>query len=332
MSFVRILSTGSYVPDRVVTNAEIDQILGLSPAESTDRWLVENVGIRERRWMAPEQSTSDLVIEASRRALQRAGVGAEDLSLVIVSTDTPDQLSPPTSARVQDQIGARNAGCYDLNSACAGFVTALDAGARFVTTEPGYVLVAGGYGMSRFLDKTDKKTVNLFADGAGAAVLGPSEQKGWLSTRLFSVGSFSDALGIYLGGAKRPATLQAVTEHGPPKVEFVRKFPKTFNIEYWPRLIGEALQRAGASLDEVSLFLFTQLNLRTIEQVMAHLGQPMDKTHTVMEKWGYTGSPCVIMALDDAIAAGRGPKPGQLVVFCASGGGITMGVSVWRWL
>jgi 3-oxoacyl-[acyl-carrier-protein] synthase-3 len=178
--------------------------------------------------------------------------------------------------------------------------------------------------MSRFLDRTDKRTLNLFADGAGAVILGRSAEPGWLSTRLFAVGSFHDALGIYTGGTRRPA-------EGPPRVEFVRRFPRTFNLEYWPRLIREALAEAGAGLDEVGLFLFTQLNRRTIEDVMAELGQPMSRTHTVMEKWGYTGSPCVAMALDDALAAGRGPKPGELVVFCASGGGITIAVSVWRW-
>lgn len=329
MSYVKILGTGSYVPERVVTNAELDALLG----ERTGDWLLENVGIAERRWMSEDQATSDLVVEASRRALQRAGVAPEQVDLLIVSTDTPDQPSPPTAAVVQHKLGAVNAGSYDLNSACAGWVTALDQGARWVLTEPepSVVLVAGGYGMSRFLDLGDKKTANLFADGAGAAVLGRSSEPGWLSSRMLTVGSFHDALGIYMGGTRLPATPERVAAQGAPRVEFVRKFPRTFNLEYWPRLIGEALARAGATVDEVGLFLFTQLNRRTIEAVMEALGQPMRKTHTVMEKWGYTGSPCVIMALDDAIAAGRGPKPGEIVVFCASGGGISIAVSVWRW-
>ena len=329
MSYVKILATGSYVPERVVTNAELDALLG----ERTGDWLLENVGIAERRWMSEDQATSDLVVEACRRALERAELQPEQVDLLIVSTDTPDQPSPPTAAVVQHKLGAVNAGSYDLNSACAGWVTALDQGARWVLTEPEpkVALVAGGYGMSRFLDLGDKKTANLFADGAGAAVLGRSAEPGWLSSRMLTVGSFHDALGIYVGGTLRPATPERIAAEGAPRVEFVRKFPRTFNLEYWPRLIGEALARAGATLDEVGLFLFTQLNRRTIEAVMEALGQPMRKTHTVMEKWGYTGSPCVIMALDDAIAAGRGPKPGDLVVFCASGGGISIAVSVWRW-
>ena len=326
---VQILSTGSYVPERVVSNAEVDALLG----ESTSEWLIANVGIRERRWMAPDQVTSDLIVQASQKALERAGISASDLDLIIVSTDTPDYLSPGTSVVVQAKLGAEKAGCYDVNSACAGWVTALDQGARYLMTEPAmkYVLVAGGYGMSRFLDLKDKRTANLFADGAGAVVLGVGAEPGFLATKLLAVGSFHDALGIYSGGTYRPATLENVSQFGGPKVEFVKKFPKTFNTEYWPRLMQGALDKAGLTFDDVDHYFFTQLNLRTIEYMMELLKQPIEKTHWVMDKWGYTGSPCVVMALDDAITQGKGPKPGEVILFCASGGGITMAASVWKW-
>lgn len=328
MSHPQILSTGSYVPDRVVTNAEMDAILG----EPVSDWLIENVGIRERRWMAEDQTTSDLIVAASQRALERAGVRADELDLIIVSTDTPDYLSPGTGAVVQYKLGAANAGVYDVNSACAGWVTALDQGARYLMTEPSFrhVLVAGGYGMSRFLDLKDKRTATLFADGAGAAVLGMGDRPGFLASNLLARGEFHDSLGIYSGGAFRPSTPENLALYGPPKVQFVKKFPKTFNTEYWPRLIDGALRKAGLMRDDVGMYLFTQLNLRTIEAMMELLGQPMTKTHWVMDKWGYTGSPCVVMALDDAIAQGKGPRPGEPVLFCASGGGITMAASVWR--
>jgi 3-oxoacyl-[acyl-carrier-protein] synthase-3 len=327
--YPQILSTGSYVPERVVTNAEVDALLG----ESTDAWLIENVGIRERRWMSAEQSTSDLVVAAAKTALERASLTPADLDLIIVSTDTPDYLSPGTSVVVQHKLAAHAAGCYDVNSACAGWVTALDQGARYLLTEPAmkYVLVAGGYGMSRFLDFSDKKTANLFADGAGAVVLGRGEQPGFLASNFLAVGEFHDALGIYSGGAFRPCTPENLSRFGPPKVEFVKKFPKTFNTEYWPRLMQGALAKAGLTFDEVDHYYFTQLNLRTIESMMELLKQPIEKTHWVMHKWGYTGSPCVAMALDDALQQGKGPRPGEVVLFCASGGGITMASSVWRW-
>jgi 3-oxoacyl-[acyl-carrier-protein] synthase III len=326
---VQILATGSYVPERVVTNAEVDALMG----ESTDEWLVANVGIRERRWMAPDQVTSDLILEASKKALERAGISASHLDLIIVSTDTPDYLSPSTSVVVQNKLGAEKAGCYDVNSACAGWVTALDQGARYLMTEPTmkYVLVAGGYGMSRFLDFKDKKTANLFADGAGAVVLGVGEEPGFRASNLLAVGSFYDALGIYSGGTYRPSTPENMLQFGPPKVEFVKKFPKTFNTEYWPRLMKGALDKVGLTFDNVDHYFFTQLNLRTIEYMMEILKQPIEKTHWVMDKWGYTGSPCVVMALDDAIAQGKGPKSGEIIIFCASGGGITMAASVWKW-
>jgi 3-oxoacyl-[acyl-carrier-protein] synthase-3 len=328
--FAQILSTGSYVPERVVTNAEIDAILG----ERTSEWLVENVGIRERRWMSADQTTSDLIVAASQKALDRAGIRPADLDLIIVSTDTPDYLSPSTSVVVQAKLEASNAGCYDVNSACAGWVTALDQGARYLATEPQmrYILVAGGYGMSRFLNLGDKTTANLFADGAGAVILGVGGRPGFLASNLLAVGEYHDALGIYTGGAFRPCSPKNLEMYGPPHVEFVKKFPKTFNTEYWPRLMRGALDKANLTIEEVDLFLFTQLNLRTIEYMMALINQPIEKTHWVMDKWGYTGSPCVAMALDDAIAQGHGPKAGQIVLFCTSGGGISMAASAWRWV
>ena len=158
-----ILATGSYVPQRIVTNAEIDALLG----ENTSDWLLTNVGIRERRWMAPEQVTSDLIVEASQKALERAGINAADLDLIIVSTDTPDYLSPSTSVVVQYKLGAEKAGCYDVNSACAGWVTALDQGARYLMTDPAlrYVLVAGGNAMSRYIELKRPPTCLQMAPG-----------------------------------------------------------------------------------------------------------------------------------------------------------------------
>jgi 3-oxoacyl-[acyl-carrier-protein] synthase-3 len=283
--------------------------------------------------MAPEQTTSDLIVEASKKALGRAQISEADLDLIIISTDTPDYLSPSTSVVVQYKLGAHKAGSYDVNSACAGWVTALDQGARYLMTEPTYkyILVAGGYGMSRFINVKDKKTANLFADGAGAVVLGVGKEPGFLASNLLAVGEFHDALGIYTGGAFRPCTPENLEQFGAPKVEFVKKFPKTFNTEYWPKLMQGALDKVGLSFDDVDHYFFTQLNLRTIEYMMKLLRQPIEKTHWVMHKWGYTGSPCVVMALDDAIDQNRGPKPGETILFCASGGGITMASSVWKW-
>ncbi|MGD2077803.1 MAG: 3-oxoacyl-[acyl-carrier-protein] synthase III C-terminal domain-containing protein, partial [Chloroflexota bacterium] len=234
---------------------------------------------------------------------------------------------------VQAKLGAKNAGTYDINCACAGWVTALDAAARYIITDSDYdkILVAGGYGMTRYIDWTDKYTCTLFADGAAAAIVGAGDAPGFLAGKLIAAGEYHDALGIYTGGTFRPATAEAVAEYGKPKVQFVRKFPATFNSDNWPPLIMDTLAKADLQLEDIDFFVFTQLNLRTIEFVMEKLGQPMSKTHNIMDKWGYLGSACIPAALDDSLIAGVGPKTGDNVLFCASGGGLAMAASLWKW-
>jgi 3-oxoacyl-[acyl-carrier-protein] synthase-3 len=329
MRYAQILSTGRYVPEKVITNADMDRILG----ESVGDWLVQNVGIRERHIMADDQATSDLCVAAARQALQRAGTRPDELDLIIVATDTPDYLSPATSSVVQAKLGAVNAGTYDLNCACAGWVTALDVASKTIAADESYkrILVVGAYGMTRYINWKDKKTCTLFADGAGAVVLGAGDKPGFMGARLLANGEYHDALGIYTGGTYRPATAETLSlTGGKPAVQFVRKFPATFNTERWPQLLDILLKRAGLELKDVSQFVFTQLNLRTIEATMKVLGQPMEKAHYTMDKWGYTGSACIPMTLDDAVEQGK-VRRGDLVAFCASGGGLSMASALYRW-
>ncbi len=332
----QILSTGRYIPEKVVTNGELSAMLG----EDVGDWLVENVGIHERHVMSDDQVTSDMVVSATRQALDRAGLTASDLDLILVATDTPDYLSPATASAVQAKLGATGAGTYDINCACAAWVTGLDMAARYMATDPDYryILVAGGYGMTKYIDWSDKYTCTLFADGAAAVIVGAGKEPGFLSGKLFADGQYHDALGIYTGGTFRPATPEVVNELGKPRVQFVRRFPATFNSDNWPPLIRRVVEKAGLAVNEIDLFLFTQINLRTIEFVMQNLGQPMSKTHWIMDKWGYIGSACIPAALDDALHGGRAahgqpvvPRKGDNVVLCASGGGLAMAASVWRW-
>jgi 3-oxoacyl-[acyl-carrier-protein] synthase III len=327
--FAQITSTGRYIPEKTLTNADLDEMLG----ENVGDWLAQNVGILERHIMAEDETTSDMLVAAARQALERAGLEPAALDLIIVATDTPDYLSPATASAVQAKLGAANAGTFDVNCACAAWVTGLDMAARYIATGAGFnrILVAGGYGMSRFIDWTDKYTCTLFADGAGAVIVSAGDQPGWLSGKLTAQGEYHDALGIYTGGVSRPATPEVVAEQGKPRVQFVRKFPSTFNSDNWPPLVRDVVAQAGLELDQIDFFLFTQLNLRTIEYVMDNLGQPLSKTHWIMDKWGYLGSACIPAALDDALEQGRGPRPGDNVVFCATGGGMAMAASVWRW-
>ncbi len=329
--FAAIAGTGHYVPEKILTNADIEAMLG-EPVGLVDAWLRQNVGIRERRIMADDQTTSDLAVNAAQIALDRAGVAPDELNLIVVASDTPDYLSPGTASVVQAKLGAPNAGTFDVNCACASFVTALDMAGKAVVTDPEYarVLVVGAYGMSRYIDWKDKRTSTLFADGAGAVVLRASDAPGLFPGALKAMGDYHDALGIYTGGARRPATADEIAARGRPKVEFVRKFPATFNTEKWPELVHRALAKASLKLSDISLFLFTQLNIRTIEAVMGVLEQPMEKTHWIMDKWGYTGSACIPMVLSDAVEKAR-IAPGDNVMLCASGGGIAMAALALRW-
>lgn len=329
MRYANILATGRYVPEKVLTNADVERIIG----EPVDEWLQQNVGIKQRHLMADNQVTSDLCVAAAKQAMERAGVKPQELDLIIISTDTPDYLSPATASAVQAKLGASNAGTFDINAACAGWVTALDVASKTIAADDSYqrVLVVGAYGMSRYINWKDKKTCTLFADGAGAVVLGASDKPGFLGAKLLAAGEYHDALGVYTGGTYRPATAETLElTNGKPSVQFVRKFPATFNTERWPMLLKQLLERAKLTMNDVDHFVFTQLNLRTIEATMKVLEQPMSKTNWTMDKWGYTGSACIPMTLDDAVVQGR-VKKGDLVALCASGGGLAMASALYRW-
>jgi 3-oxoacyl-[acyl-carrier-protein] synthase-3 len=328
MAFAKIIGTGRYVPEKIVTNADLSKILG----EDIDEFVTQVLGITERHVCADDESTADIAAFASREALQDAGVGAEDLDLIVLATDTPEQLSPATSVVVQHRLGATNAGTFDVNCACAGFVTALDTAAKYIIADSSYrnVLVIGAYAISKYVDWKDKKTATIFADGAGAVVLQAREDgPGFLASKLRADGSFHDHMGIYAGGTHMPVTPQTIEEGYWNKVRFHKKYPAEVNTEGWPAIVHEVLAKAELRLDQVKLFLFTQVNLSTIKLVMAKLELPMERTHTIMQQWGYTGSACIPMVLDDALKAGLA-GPGDNIVLCASGGGLNMACAAFR--
>ncbi|MBC6935508.1 MAG: ketoacyl-ACP synthase III [Chloroflexi bacterium] len=328
MRHAQIISTGAYVPERVVTNADLDRILG----EPVSDWLIENVGIRERRVMAENQVTSDLAVYAARAALEKAGLKPDAVDLVIVATDTPDYISPGTSSVVQHKLGAKNAGTFDVNCACAAWVTGLDIAARYIATDAdyNYILVIGAYGMTRYVDWKDKRTATLFADGAGAVLLRGGEKPGFLGAKLVADGSFHDYLGIYAGGTLQPT---GGTPESPRQfVKFVKRFPPDTNNQAWPKLVRDLMTKINRPVSDINKIYFTQLNINTIKYVLSDLGLTMEQTHNIMDKWGYTGSACMPMALDDAVALGKGPQPGELVVFIGSGGGAAFGAAAFEWV
>ncbi len=324
--YAQIASTGRYVPARVRTNAELEELLG----EPVDQWLIENVGIRERHLMAEDEVTSDLAVHAARQALERANIAPQDVDLIILATDTPDYISPGTSSVVQYKLGAVNAGTYDVNSACAAWVIGLDIAGKTIATDPDYehILVVGGYGMTRYIDWTDKRTCTLFGDGGGAVILRAGDAPGFLGGAITSDGAFHDYMGVFTGGTQ---VVAGGPDAPPQKLEIRKRFPPDTNNKGWPPLVRRLMRKIGRPVEAIDRIYFTQLNLRTIEYVMADLGLPMAKTHTVMDKWGYTGSACMPMALDDAVTRDIGPQPGDLVVFCGSGAGYTMAATAFVW-
>ncbi len=315
-----ISSVGAYAPERVIPNQYFNELLG----EDVDTWLQENVAIYERRWCAEGESTADLSERAAQQALDRAGLAPDDVDLIILSTDTPEFISPSTASVVQDRLGAKKAGTFDINTACAGFVTALDIGTKYIQADERYstVLIIGAYAMSKYLNQSDKKTATLFADGAGAVVLraGEGNGKGVLATELITEGQYNEWMGIYGGAAKNPVTHEMIEAHG-HQLQFVRKFPKELNPEIWTAMAKKLSARLGGAADEVDHFFITQININSIWETMERLGQPREKAHTVMHHYGYTGSACIPMAFNQAYEQGK-LKGGQLAYFIGSGGGL----------
>jgi 3-oxoacyl-[acyl-carrier-protein] synthase-3 len=329
MAYANIISTGIYVPEKIVTNDDLSRILG----EDINPFVTQVLGIHERHVCADNESAADLATNASRDALEAAHLDAAELDLIILATDTPEQLSPATSVVVQHRLSAVNAGTFDVNSACAGFVTALDTASKFIVADSAYrnVLVVGAYAISKYLDWHDKKTATIFADGAGAVVLqARDDHPGFLAGKLRADGSFHDHMGIYAGGTHLPVTNEVLDEGIWTKVRFAKKYPAEVNTEGWPQIINQVLGKANLKLGDVKLFLFTQVNLSTIKEVMAKLKLSMERTHTIMQKWGYTGSACIPMVLHDAVSAGKLER-GDNVIMCASGGGLNMACVVFRW-
>lgn len=324
----KIIGTGMYAPDRVLKNQYFNESLG----EDVDTWLSENVQIYERRWCGPDESTADLSELAARAALEDSGINAEQIDLIILATDTPEFISPSTSSVVQQRLGAVNAGIFDLNAACAGFVTGLETAAKFIRSDSRYkhVLVIGAYAMSKYLDQNDKKTVTLFADGAGAAVLqaDSSNYEGYQTGYLIGQGQYNEWMGIYGGGTKHPLTPESVRK-GEHYLKFVRKFPPELNPQMWSSIIRKMCEQINVSPLDVSRFFITQININSIFETMDILGIRHEKAHTIMHHYGYTGSACIPMAFDDARRKGL-VQHGDLVMFIGSGGGLAFAGSAFR--
>jgi 3-oxoacyl-[acyl-carrier-protein] synthase-3 len=323
-----ITGTGSYVPEHVLTNADLAARLGVE----IEPFVSETLGIRERHVCAEDESTADLAAHAAQRALDDAGVDAESIDLLIVATDTPEYISPATSSVLHGRLGTTRAGTFDINAGCAGYVTALDVASKYIAADDRYsrVLVVGAYAMSKYLDYGDKKTSTIFADGAGATVIERADAPGVLASELYADGRLACGMGVFAGGTAEPITEDVLRSGYRNHLRFVEKYPKEVNEEGWPRIARSVLARIGRQVDDVALWLWTQVNLSTIRIVMDALGVPMARAHTIMGKWGYTGAACLPMALDDAVRLGR-LREGALVMLTGSGAGLAMGCVALEW-
>jgi len=324
-----IKSVGAYAPEKVLPNSYFNELLG----EDVDTWLRTNLTIKERRWCSEEQATSDLAVESAKVALERAGLKPEDLDLLIVSTDTPDYISPSTASVVQEKLHAVNAGTFDINTACAGFVTGIDTATKFIKADENYnnILVIGAYAMSKYLDLQDKKTVTLFADGAGAVVLSAEEtnERGYLGSKLHSEGQYNGWMGIYSGGTKDPLTPEKVQNKN-HLLKFVKKFPKEINPTVWTRMITEVTSRQNISPKDVKHYFLTQININSIWETMDNLGVERERAHTIMDRFAYTGSACIPMALNDVYEKGK-LRGGDYIIFMGSGGGLAFACALFKW-
>ncbi|MBE0663345.1 MAG: ketoacyl-ACP synthase III [Bacteroidales bacterium] len=323
-----IHSTGMYVPERVVPNSYFDELLG----EPVSQWLIDNVQIYERRWCNENESTSDLSVRAAQSALERGKIAPEDVDLLIIATDTPEYISPSTAAKVQHLLGLKNAGSFDVNTACAGFVTALDMGSKYIRADENYntVLVIGAYAMSKYLNMTDKKTVTLFADGAGAVILKSTTdtQRGFLSSELITHGEYEGYMGIYAGGTYQPLSEKVLTNKD-HLLKFVTKFPKELNPRMWSMMIRTLCDRIGVQPNDIDHFFMTQININSIWETMDMLEVDRSKATTIMHYYGYTGSACIPIALHEADKQGK-IKPGNLLMFIGSGGGLAFASAAFR--
>jgi len=323
----RILGTGHYSPARTVTNCDLETVV-----DTSDEWIRTRTGIRERRFAADGENTSDMAAAAARRAIEAAGITPRDLDLIVVATVTPDMPLPATAVFVQQKIGARSdCPAFDLAAACAGFIYGLSVGDRFIRSGgAGHVLVIGVELLSRVLDWSDRTTCVLFGDGAGAVVLGPGDDPdvGVLSTHLYSDGTLAEALTIPGGGTRHPATPSTVAE----RMHYVHMDGREiFKVAIRSLASASRAALVAASLrpDAVDWVVPHQANLRILEGVSQRVSIPMDRFIVNIDRYGNTSSASVPIALDEGFRSGR-IEPGQTLLLIALGGGISWGSGLIR--
>jgi 3-oxoacyl-[acyl-carrier-protein] synthase III len=321
-----ILGTGSALPEKVITNHDLEQMV-----ETSDQWITERTGIKERRQAAPHETTSSLSLQAARKALEMAGIAPRDLDLIICSTISPDMPLPATASLIQRDLGAGSCCAFDLAAACSGFLFGITVVDQFVKTgKAKYALVIGAELLSRYLDYQDRATCVIFGDGVAAGVLGPAEPgTGILASEVHTNGTFADHLYIPAGGTARPASCETVRGR-----EHYIKMRGNELFKVAVRSLEEVsrrvLEEAKVSAEEIDLFIPHQANQRITEAVRERLGVPAEKVYSNISRVGNTSSASIPICLDECVRSGRVQK-GDLILMSAFGAGVTWGSVLMRW-
>jgi 3-oxoacyl-[acyl-carrier-protein] synthase-3 len=322
-----IKSLATYVPPRLLTNADLERMV-----ETTDEWILQRTGIRERHIVDPGVATSDLAKEAAIEAIRRAGLTPQDIDLIIVGTVTPDMLFPSTACLVQDKIGASRAWGFDLSAACSAFTYALTVGSQMIAAgAANHVLVIGADVMSSIIDYTDRATCVLFGDGAGAVVLGVSDdpEVGILDFEHQVDGSGGPALCMPAGGSRQPASRDTVEQ----RLHYVKQEGQAvfkFAVRNTGEICERLLQRNQVSAADLDLFVSHQANRRIILSAAERIGMPDDKVIINIDRFGNTTAATIPLALNDAVSSGR-LKKGDLILLASVGAGFTVGSVLVRW-
>ncbi|MBI5632449.1 MAG: ketoacyl-ACP synthase III [Nitrospirae bacterium] len=322
----RIISTGSYVPESVITNHDLEKVV-----ETSDEWIMERTGIRERRIADASQAASDLACEAAQKALKHAHLKPKDIDLVIVATCTPDMPFPSTACIVQDRLGIKHAAAFDINAACSGFVYGLHVANSLIKTGAHKrILLVGAEVLSRVTDWQDRTTCVLFGDGAGAVILeGTQEKRGIISTHIQSDGSLGDLIMLPGGGSRFSCSQESILK----RLHFIKmKGNETFKVAVrtLAELAANTLEANRLDPSKLSLLIPHQANLRIIQATAKRLNLPDEKVFVNIEKYGNTSAASIPIALDEAVRAGR-INDGDHILLEAFGGGLTWASALLRW-
>lgn len=323
--YARIISTGSYLPEKVLTNHDLEKMV-----DTSDEWITERTGIKERRIANQNQSSSDLALEASKRALKNAMLKPEKIDLIIVATVSGDYQVPSTGCILQKKLGAINASAMDINAACSGFIYALSVAEAYIKSEKyKRILVVGSEVLSKFTDWQDRTTCVLLGDGAGAVVVTGDNNKGILSVDIYSDGRLWDLLYIPAGGSSMPASRETLEK----RMHYIKmRGNETFKVavKTLESLVVDTLKKNNIKPSQLSLLIPHQANLRIIKATVERLGLSMDKVIINLTRYGNTSAASIPIALDEAISEGR-IKEGDYILLEAFGGGLTWGSVLMKW-